>query len=169
MADYQCHPFWEASSGEVVNINPEPLPISTQADKSGIWIVEKDGVRLGLSHESGWVLRIRDQTRSIIEPQDLMFVLPLLEAGRPTIYSHLHAIAQEHPDIGLRVLEFPEILLLRCAFETSVSDYWPLKAIEWLDSHPSMISKLRGELDDLLQHSWATQRLKHKVKLTLAK
>ncbi len=29
MADYQCHPLWEASPGTVDNIDPEKLPIST--------------------------------------------------------------------------------------------------------------------------------------------
>lgn len=28
MADYQCFPLWEASPGEVGNIDPESLPIS---------------------------------------------------------------------------------------------------------------------------------------------
>lgn len=28
MADYQCFPLWEASPGEVGNIDPEGLPIS---------------------------------------------------------------------------------------------------------------------------------------------
>ena len=29
MADYQCYPLWEASPGEVGNIDPNSLPIST--------------------------------------------------------------------------------------------------------------------------------------------
>lgn len=29
MADYQCFPLWEASPGEVGNIDPNSLPIST--------------------------------------------------------------------------------------------------------------------------------------------
>lgn len=143
--------------------------IAPQTDKSGIWIVEMDGVRLGLSHHSGWVVQIRDETRAIVEPQDLMFVLPLLETGRQTMYSHLQAISQDAPDIGLRVLEFPEILLLRCAFETSVSDYWPLKGIEWLDSFPSLVGQLGDVLRDLQKRSWATQILKQKIKSTLKK
>ena len=28
MADYQCHPLWEASPGQVGNIDPATLPIS---------------------------------------------------------------------------------------------------------------------------------------------
>jgi hypothetical protein len=29
MADYQCYPLWEASPGEVGNIDPNSLPLST--------------------------------------------------------------------------------------------------------------------------------------------
>jgi len=29
MADYQCHPLWEASPGQVGNIDPQTLPISS--------------------------------------------------------------------------------------------------------------------------------------------
>ena len=28
MCDYDCHPLWEASAGEVGNIDPESLPIT---------------------------------------------------------------------------------------------------------------------------------------------
>lgn len=33
MADYHCFPLWEASPGEVGNIDPAELPISPQAAK----------------------------------------------------------------------------------------------------------------------------------------
>lgn len=30
MADYHCHPLWEASPGEIGNIDPGSLPISSE-------------------------------------------------------------------------------------------------------------------------------------------
>lgn len=33
MADYQCFPLWEASPGEVGNIDPNSLPLSTSLRK----------------------------------------------------------------------------------------------------------------------------------------
>jgi hypothetical protein len=143
--------------------------ISPRADKSGIWIVEIDGIRLGLLPESGWALQTKDETRVIVEPQDMIFALPLLELGRQMIYSHLLTISQDAPDISLRALDFPEVLLLRCAFEKSVSDYWPLKGIEWISSSPTLADKLGDNLRDLQKRSWATQVLKQKIKLILKK
>lgn len=38
MADYQCFPLWEASPGEVGNIDPEGLPISQNLkDQLSAW------------------------------------------------------------------------------------------------------------------------------------
>ncbi|WP_156876276.1 hypothetical protein [Rhodoferax antarcticus] len=140
-----------------------------QAHASGIWIVNVGRTKLGLSLQSGWSLQLRGETRVIATPNDMIFVLPLLEMGRQSIYAHLQVISKEVPDIGLRVMAFPETLLLRCAFETSVSDYWPLKGIEWLDASPNLVSQLGGVLRDLQKRSWATQILKQKIKSTLKK
>lgn len=138
-------------------------------DESGIWILEIGQVKLGLSLQSGWSVRLRDETRAIVEPQDMTLLLPLLEMGRQSIYSHLQAISNEAPDIGPRVMAFPETLLLRCALETSVSEYWPLKGIEWLDSSPNLVGQLGDVLRDLQKRSWATQILKQKIKSALKK
>lgn len=140
-----------------------------QTDESGIWIVEVGKTKLGLSPQSGWSLQLREETHAMATPQDMIFVLPLLEIGRPAMYSHLQAISSEMPDIGPQLMAFPETLLLRCAFETSVSDYWPLKGIEWLDSSPNLVGQLGDVLRDLQKRSWATQILKQKVKSTLKK
>lgn len=140
-----------------------------QTDESGIWIVEVGKTKLGLSPQSGWSLQLREETHAMVTPQDMIFVLPLLEIGRPSVYSHLQEVSNEMPDIGPRLMAFPETLLLRCAFETSVSDYWPLKGIEWLDSSPNLVAQLGGVLCDLQKRSWATQILKQKVKSTLEK
>mgnify|MGYP003576611809 FL=1 len=38
MADYQCFPLWEASPGEVGNIDPDALPISQNLkDRLAAW------------------------------------------------------------------------------------------------------------------------------------
>jgi hypothetical protein len=138
-----------------------------QVDESGIWIAKMDGMKIGLSLGSEWSLQLREETHAMVTSQDMIFVLPLLEIGRQSIYSHLQAISDEMPDIGPRIMEFPETLLLRCAFETSVSDYWPLKGLEWLDSSLNSIPQLADVLRDLQKRSWATQILKQKIKSTL--
>lgn len=138
-----------------------------QTDESGIWIVKVGRTKLGLSPQAGWSLQLREETHSMATPQDMILVLPLLEIGRPSTYSHLQAISNETPDIGPQLMAFPEILLLRCTFETSVSDYWPLKGIEWLDSSPNLVGQLWDVLSDLQKRPWATQILKQKINSAL--
>jgi hypothetical protein len=138
-----------------------------QTDESGIWIVRVGRAKLGLSPQFEWSLQLREETHAMATPEDMTFLLPLLEIGRSSMYSHLQAISNEMPDLGPQLMAFPETLLLRCAFETSVSDYWPLKGIEWLDSSPGLVDQLGDVLSDLQKRSWATPILKQKVKSTL--
>ena len=43
MADYECFPLWEASPGQVGNINPDELPISAGLrSKLAQWAAEYD-------------------------------------------------------------------------------------------------------------------------------
>ncbi len=140
-----------------------------QTGDSGIWIMTVGRTKLGLSPQSEWSLRLRGETHVIALPQDMIFILPLLEIGRHSIYAHLHAISDEIPDIAPQMAMFPELLLLRCAFETSVSDYWPLKGLEWLDNSPDLVGQLEGALANLQTRSWATQILKQKITSTIKK
>lgn len=64
-------------------------------------------------------------------------------------------------------MAFPEALLLQCAFEEAVSDYWPIKGIEWLDSCPSLADRFADMLRDLQKRPWATQTLKQKIRSML--
>lgn len=138
-----------------------------RADELGIWILEIGRVTLGLSRELGWSLRIGKEVRAIEGTQDMTLLLPLLEIGRQPIYRHLQLVANENPDIGPEVMAFPETLLLRCAFETSVSAYWPIKGVEWLDFCPHLVDRVADLLRKLQKRSWASQILKQKIKSTL--
>ena len=63
---------------------------------------------------------------------------------------------------------FPETMLLKCAFEHSVSDYWPMAGLKWLESSPLQLSNsLKDTLAELQKRSWATQPLKQKNKFVL--
>lgn len=138
-----------------------------QKDASGIWIAKIGAMKLGLSPQSEWSLQLKEKTHALATPQDMVFALPLLEAGRPAIYLHLQAAAGEMPEIGVQLMAFPEALLLQCAFEEAVSDYWPIKGIEWLDSCPSLADRFADMLRDLQKRPWATQTLKQKIRSML--
>ncbi len=94
-------------------------------------------------------------------------MLPLLELSRSIFYCHLEKVAQAVPD--LPGTAFPEMLLIKCAFETSVSDYWPQKAMDWLDAGANIPEELQHSLRVLTKQRWASQRLRHRAMSILRK
>ena len=93
----------------------------------------------------------------------MMPLLPLLELDRGQFYEYLHRIVQNRFDLKEIILSFPETLLLEFAFESSVSEYWPLKALDWLASEATVDSRIYVGLKALLYKPWATQRLKQRI------
>ena len=132
-----------------------------------VWFAELGQVRLGLCPNSGWQISLRGKIKNILEPKDMIMLLPLLELGRQKVYEQLTEVAKNRKDVN--VMEtFPENMLLKCAFEHSVSDYWPMAGLNWLESSPLKLSNsLKDTLAELQKRSWATQLLKQKIKLIL--
>ncbi|MBB4223936.1 hypothetical protein [Variovorax guangxiensis] len=135
-----------------------------QADETDTWIMEIGQIKFGPAPQSGWHIQLRGNMRAIENPNDMIPLLPILEMDRDLIYSHLESVSKNSPKISSRVMEFPETLLLQCAFETSVSDYWPLKGLKWLKSAPNLSRHFEEILSALQKRSWATQALKQEIK-----
>ncbi|WP_206957403.1 hypothetical protein [Trinickia acidisoli] len=95
--------------------------------------------------------------------EDVMPLLPLLEMGRVQFYEYLHRLAQTRTELAEAPQSFPAILLLKFAFESSVSDYWPLKALDWLDAGATVDSEIGESLRTLLSRPWVTQRLRQRA------
>jgi hypothetical protein len=141
--------------------------LKPQANMSPIWIVELGQVKLGVASRSNWQIELQGDVAELSKPEDMTLLLPLLEENRNKIYEHLREVDIIRPDFEVQS-NFPEKMLLQCAFEFSVSDYWPLKALVWLDSVPELIDVFKVSLTDLQKRSWATQPMKHKIRLMLS-
>lgn len=138
-------------------------------EASNIWILESDELALGVSSDSGWTLRLRGENFPLRQAKDMVFLLPVLEMKRQLLHAHLRRVVEHSPDMASCLRDFPEALLLSCAFEMSVSDYWPLRAVEWLESAPHLVASLEGPLSALHSQLWATQMLKQKIRSILKK
>jgi hypothetical protein len=132
-----------------------------------VWLASIGSVRLGVHLQDGWCLNMRGQTRLLSKSEDMMPLLPLLEIGREQFYAHLYRVAQAVPELKEVSLSFPSILLLIFAFESSASDYWPLKALDWFDNEVSIDSKSHESLQFLLSQPKITQRLKQRVEKSI--
>lgn len=137
-------------------------------ESSGIiWFVEFENIKLGVSPDCGWLIDFKDDIKPIVNPKNMIFLLPLLEIGRQKIYDHLAELAKVRKDVDV-VGTFPESMLLKCAFEHSVSDYWPIEGLKWLELSPYQLTgSLKDTLTELQKRSWATQPLKQKIKFVL--
>ena len=134
-----------------------------------IWFIDFEEIKLGISSNSVWHVNFKGSVRAISEAKDMIFLLPILEVGRQKIYDRLAELVQARKDIDA-VGTFPETMLLKCAFELSVSDYWPLEGLKWLEASPGQLTDVFADtLAQLQKRSWATQRLKQKSKFALKK
>lgn len=141
--------------------------INSMKEAGVIWLVELGQVRMGLCPNSGWKIIRGEEIKTISEPNDIVMMLPLLEVGRQKIYEHLAEVGKIWKDVDA-VGTFPETMLLKCAFECSVSDYWPIEGLKWLETSPKQLkTSFEDDLVNLQKHSWATQSLKQKIKRIL--
>ncbi len=144
-------------------------PMKTQmifpprVEHQNTWLVNMGQIELGVGPRGEWCFRVGQRMQTISKPDDTMPLLPLLETGRAAFYAHVCRSVQDSPELAEAACSFPEALLLKFAFESSVSDYWPLKAMDWLDLNSDLVSELRGALRALLSQGWVTQRLRQRV------
>lgn len=132
-----------------------------------VWLADIGKVRLGVHVQDGWCIDIAGRTRALSESEDVMPLLPLLEISRAQFYDYLRHLAQTTTELAEAAQSFPDILLLRFAFESSVSDYWPHKALDWLDTDTALDPQIGESLRTLLSRQWVTQRLRQRAEKAL--
>lgn len=132
-----------------------------------VWLADIGKVRLGVHLQDGWCIDMAGRRRVLSEVNDVMPLLPLLEMSRAQFYGHLRHLAQTTAELAEAYQSFPDILLLRFAFESSVSDYWPHKALDWLDAGTTLDWQIGESLRTLLSRPWVTQRLKQRAETAL--
>lgn len=128
-----------------------------------VWLVDIGNIRLGVHQQDGWCIDIEGRTKVLSKQEDVMPLLPLLEIGRVQFYEHLRRVAQTRIELADALQSFPAILLLKFALESSVSDYWPLKALDWIDAETTVDREIGESLQTLLSRPWVTQRLKQRA------
>jgi len=129
--------------------------------ESILWLIAIGQIKLGIDATSGWCFQLGTRVIMLKTRDDMIPLLPLLEMGKTKFFAHLVNISEQYPKYAVFV--FPEELLLKCAFETSVSDYWPNKAIDWLESDSGVSEELRESLKLIMHQRWVGQRLKQRI------
>ncbi|WP_175818884.1 hypothetical protein [Burkholderia sp. BCC0419] len=138
-------------------------------ENSSVWIVRVGNVQLGINFGHRWCINTGGEGRLIQTPNDMMPMLPLLEIGRGDFYEHLLHIESSWGKLLELTESFPESLLLRFAFDSSFSDYWPIKALDWLDNESSIDSEVMESLRRISGQRWVSQNLRQRVKKKIGK
>ncbi|MCL9845573.1 hypothetical protein [Ralstonia solanacearum] len=128
-----------------------------------VWLAVIGQVRLVFHVQDGWCIEVGGHATVLSKADDTMPLLPLLEVDRVQFYEHLHNVGKNSIEFAGIVQSFPGVLLLKFALESSVSDYWPMKAMGWLEVSGRIAPDIRESLRVMLSKSWATQRLRHRV------
>lgn len=143
-----------------------------QVNDLGVCVYQIGEAKLIFNNELNWLVSYKNETLSFFElnnPQPLYFLYPLFEADKALVYAHLNAVAQRYLFKKEISTDFPELVIMQHVLEHSVTDYWPLKALEWLESSSNFNVQIKDQLNALHQKSWASQKLKHKARFLLKK
>lgn len=129
-----------------------------------IWIVNIGRVRVGVDLTGAWSVDLNGNVRAVKSPEDTMPLLPILELDRVHFFDGLEGIAREFPDFENKVASFPENLLIEFALDSSVSEYWPSKALNWIESDPALVLIFSACMKKIIDRKWVTQSIKQRIK-----
>ena len=72
---------------------------------------------------------------------------PILEVDENLFFKFLQDARKEFPTYADSIDRFPKVMLLKYAFHTSYSGYWPQKALTWLNADPGIQNLFQKELE----------------------
>lgn len=130
------------------------------------WLIESGPMKVGIDSKNQWWLNIHGKTTGLSRPEDSTPLLPLLEIGRADFHNFLQRICTKYLEMSKMESSFPEVLLLQNALR-SVSDYWPAKALDWIDQQPALKNQLMEDLINASNNKRFSQSLRSRItKLT---
>lgn len=146
-------------------IFPETQHASVMAEYC--WLLTIDGRQLGVHLHNGWCMDIDGQMACIDEEYKCVRLLPLLERAPATFAAQLQLAEQTYPAFAASIASFPKLMLMKHVFHTSVSGYWPERALAWLADDASLQPALRHELDAFAHNKVMPQDLRQRAKRML--
>lgn len=129
------------------------------------WLFECDDQKIGVHEARGWCTRLRDETPIFFTNEErCMLLMVLLELKASEFDAHLSNAARQAPEFAASIQQFPLTMLIKHVFHSCYSDYWPKKAMDWLDEKPQLLPLFANELEQMYTHKVISQSLRHRAR-----
>lgn len=133
------------------------------------WLLAIDGRQLGVHLRDGWCMKLNEQMVYFDEEAKCVHLLPVLEQECASFAGQLQLAERTYPAFASSIRSLPKKMLFRHVFDTSVSGYWPEKALAWLADDTALQASLRQELEAFTQNKNMPQHLRQRAKGMLRK
>ena len=128
------------------------------------WLLEWEGLTLGVHREDGWYAQFSDQWMLINAEYKCVHLLPLLELEHDEFFAFLSHAEEQFPAYAAVIRNFPRLLLLQCAFRRSCPGYWPELAMTWLERDIDLQPSLKEDVEALTVNKHIQQHLRHRAR-----
>jgi hypothetical protein len=130
-----------------------------------LWVGRTNGQNFGVTLSGAWCVEEKLSGESIELSSSHMMVplLPVLTEDAQKFRSHLALIANANPEFADALLNFPGSDLVSHVLNTSYSDFWPEKALQWIESKAFTFVNLKDVLGVAKQNKAFSQPLRQRI------
>jgi len=131
------------------------------------WLVYMDLRKLGVHERDGWCMQLDERIVFFDSEEKCVPLGPILEIGWAEFsefLSRAQILLPSHADL---ISSFPKALLLKHIFHSSVSAYWPEKALGWLEADKGLQKMFKSELQNFAENTANPQQARQRAKRIL--
>lgn len=134
------------------------------------WLFAHNEQKIGVHQTKGWCTQLRDDAPLFFDIEEkCVLMLILLELAPGEFDRYLADSRRTVPAYAESIACFPLTKLLKHTFHQSVSDYWPEKALNWLDARPDLQHEVLAELEHMVTNKAMSQSLRHRTRSMVRK
>lgn len=143
------------------------LEVAQSLGDSYLWVAEIGRAKLGVHHADGWCMLLEHGVVLLDSEDHCMPLLPILEIDGRLFFEFVQEVANSNEAYSKVLAAFPKELLLKHVFRTSISGYWPEKALAWLLDDKEIQSVFREELTQFAENRGMPQGARQRAKKIL--
>lgn len=129
------------------------------------WLVRLGELQLGVDTLGAWCMQRQNGDVFYFDfPGSYVPLEPILELEPSELSTFLQRAAANHPLFGKAILNFPMLALVKHTFDSAYSDYWPTRALAWINAEKHILPYLREELERFENNKVMSQSARQQAK-----